>query len=81
MILTYLDTGVLIAAFRGENIIAEKALVILEDAQRLFISSDILKLELLPKPTFHKKELELSFYRAFFDIAHQSLEISPYLIQ
>jgi hypothetical protein len=29
MILTYLDTGVLIAAFRGENIIAEKALVIL----------------------------------------------------
>lgn len=81
MILTYLDTGVLIAAFRGENIIAEKALVILEDNQRLFISSDILKLELLPKPTFHKKELELSFYQAFFDIAYQHLEISPYLIQ
>jgi len=81
MILTYLDTGVLIAAFRGENIIAEKALVILEDNQRLFVSSDILKLELLPKPIFHKKELELSFYRAFFDIAHQSLEISPHLIQ
>ncbi len=81
MILTYLDTGVLIAAFRGENIIAEKALTILEDSQRLFISSDILKLELLPKAIFHKKELEIAFYQAFFDIAYQHLETSPYLIQ
>jgi len=37
--LTFIDAGVLIAAFRGEPSIAYRALEILDDPERLFVSS------------------------------------------
>jgi len=47
MIRTYLDTGVLIAAFGGSDEVSERAMHYVEDENRVFITSDILELELL----------------------------------
>ena len=65
MIRTYLDAGVLIAAVRGKEPIAIRALEILDDRQ--FVSSIFLRLELLPKPTYFKNSSEVEFYEAVFD--------------
>jgi len=67
MILTYIDAGVLIAAARGTNPIAMKALNILDDPNREFASSIFVKLEVLPKSIFHKKKFEAEFYEIFFN--------------
>jgi hypothetical protein len=47
---TFLDAGVLIAAYRGERQLRENALRLLADGDRLFVASVFLELELLPKP-------------------------------
>ena len=67
MIRTYIDAGVLIAAARGTNPIAMKALNILDDPNREFASSIFLKLEILPKAIFHKKRHEVEFYEIFLN--------------
>jgi predicted nucleic acid-binding protein len=67
MIRTYLDAGVLIAAARGETPLATKALNILDDPNRQFVSSIFLKLEVLPKAVYHKNTSEVEFYEAVFD--------------
>jgi len=71
---TYLDANVLIAAFRGEEQIAERALKVLDDPDRALMVSDYLRLEVFPKPTFHKRHEEIEFMRAVF--AHAA-EIVP----
>lgn len=63
---TYIDSGVLIAAFRGEDDIAVRALEILDDSNREFVSSEFVKLEVLPKPIHGKRQDEVDFYEAFF---------------
>jgi predicted nucleic acid-binding protein len=67
MIRTYLDAGVLIAAARGKAPLATKALDILDDPNRQFVSSVFLKLEVLPKAVYHKNSSEVEFYEAVFD--------------
>ena len=64
---TYLDTGVLIAAVRGGFEQAEAAFRILDDPTREFVASEFLRLEILPKPTFHHRTEEQMFYEAFFE--------------
>jgi predicted nucleic acid-binding protein len=64
--LTFIDAGVLIAAVRGTPAIARTAIEILDDDQRTFASSDFVRLEVLPKPLFHRKTEESAFYEAFF---------------
>ena len=63
---TYLDSGVLLAAWRNAEL-RPAALGILEGADRQFATSQLVKLELLPKPTFEKRPLERAFYQAHFD--------------
>jgi hypothetical protein len=46
---TFIDTGVLIAAARGQNDFAARAMAILDDPNREFASSIFVKLEVLPK--------------------------------
>lgn len=67
MIKTYIDAGVLIAAARGITPIAIKAIEIIDDPNREFVSSVFLKLEVLPKAMYHRNEAEASFYNTFFD--------------
>lgn len=67
MIRTFIDSGVLIAAARGEGAIAERALVILEDLTLEFASSIFLKLEVLPKAIYNNQTSEARFYEEYFD--------------
>jgi len=67
MIRTYIDSGVLIAAHRGKEILADKAMGILDDSNREFVSSVFLRLEILPKAIYHKNEDEIEFYQTFFN--------------
>ena len=62
---TFLDSGVLLMAWRGEDL-AAAALAILADDTREFFSSQMVRLELLPKPRFEKRLAEVAFYESFF---------------
>lgn len=64
---TFLDTGVLIAAYRADHSAHEAALKIIQDDSRAFVSSDLVKLELLPQAIHHKQTEELEFYNLFFN--------------
>ena len=61
---TFLDPGVLPTAWRGRD--AEAALAIMEDPHREFYTSQLVKLELLPKPAFFNQRGELEFYEIHF---------------
>ena len=63
---TFLDSGVLIAAFQGAPQLREMALQILEDADRVFLTSPFVRLEMLPKAIFNNQVNETRFYEQFF---------------
>lgn len=67
MKLTFVDSGVLIAAARGQPELQEPAIAILLDSTREFASSDFVRLEVEPKPIYERREAETQFYAAFFD--------------
>lgn len=54
------------AAARGPQESAQRALEILQNPQREFISSVFLELETLPKAMYFRRQNEVEFYRAFF---------------
>jgi hypothetical protein len=64
--LTFLDAGVLIAAARGGNDQAQRAMAVLDDPDREFAASPFLRLEVLPQAAFNKRVAETAFYEAFF---------------
>jgi predicted nucleic acid-binding protein len=64
---TYVDANVLIAAFRGEEKVAHRALQVLDDPDRKLVVNDYLRLEVFPKPTFHKRQEEIDFMQAVFE--------------
>ncbi|MDI9569696.1 MAG: type II toxin-antitoxin system VapC family toxin [Pseudomonadota bacterium] len=70
---TYVDANVLIAAFQGDKQVSQRALQVLDDPDRMFVVSDYLRLEVLPKPTFHKRQEEIGFMREVFESAAESL--------
>lgn len=79
---TYLDTNILITAFQGqEQRIVDKIYCILDDSEREFIGSDFLRLELLPKPTFHRKQSEIEFMREFLNGTDENVTISDEITQ
>lgn len=63
---TFLDSGVLIAAFKGPPQLRESALQTLEDPGRLFLTSPFVRFEVLPKAIFNKQADETRFYERFF---------------
>ena len=64
---TYLDTGVLFAAFRGEPQTRIRALTVLSDPAREFVASDYLRIETMPKAIFFGNQREREFYEEYFD--------------
>jgi predicted nucleic acid-binding protein len=67
VIRTYIDSGVLVAAARGNGRLFERAIAIIRDtAAREFVCSDYVKMEIIPKPTYFGRQAELDFYDAFF---------------
>ena len=68
MTISFIDSGVLIAAARGEGIIAEKALDILKNPDLELASSFYVKMEVLPKAIFYQNNNEVEFYQTFFSL-------------
>lgn len=64
---TYVDSGVFITAFRGVQSASHRANSFLNSRDREFVSSQFVKLEVLPKATYHHQQDEAEFYETFFD--------------
>ena len=62
----FLDASVLIAAARGTDEESQKAMLVLDDPDRVFVASEFLKLEVLPKAIYNGKQDEVAFYNTFF---------------
>ena len=69
MIRSFLDSGVLISSSRINDDLGRAALAVLDDANRVFLSSPFVQLEVLPKAIYGRRFAEVVFYRAFFDNA------------
>ena len=63
---TFLDSGVLLTAWKGKASDHQAAMSILHDSRRSFVTGQMVKLELIPKPAFFKKRDELEFYQIHF---------------
>jgi predicted nucleic acid-binding protein len=75
---TFLDSGVLLSAWkRGE--FHERARSVMDDETREFLTSDTVKLELLPKPVFEKRRAEVEFYNVHFNVAEATEPFSAML--
>jgi predicted nucleic acid-binding protein len=79
VIRTFLDSGVLIAAFRSRNEVSTPALTLLDDPERVFVTTDYVRLEVLPKPLYFRHDTEAEFYEAFFAAAER-VEVSQALV-
>ncbi len=74
---TFVDANILIAAWRGNAELLQKSMEIIEDLDREFIISDYLKLEVIPKPTFHGFHEEVQFMETFIDSASIQVKATP----
>jgi predicted nucleic acid-binding protein len=79
LIHTFLDAGILIAAVRGQEEEAARALAILEDPERRFVATDFLRMEVLPKAIYYQRPAEVALYERFFSKA-RLIPISAALI-
>jgi predicted nucleic acid-binding protein len=77
---TFVDSSLLIAAARGNQDLSDRALDVLDDAHRAFVTSDFVRLEVLPKAVYHGKEPEARFYEAFLTNAKRTIKASSSLI-
>jgi predicted nucleic acid-binding protein len=77
---TYLDANVLIAAWNGDEETRAWARAVLDDPRHRFVISDFVRLEVLPKPSFHRKPAELAFMQAIFSVA-ENVPVSAALVQ
>ncbi len=68
MKLTFIDSGVLIAAVRRTDEVARRAMEVLDDPDRAFASSVFVRLEVLPKALYNNSRVEAEFYEAFFAV-------------
>jgi predicted nucleic acid-binding protein len=81
VILTYVDSGVLIFAAQGSTEVAALALPFLADPAREYVTSDYVRLEVLPKCTYYGRSAEIDFYSAFFRLNSRTVPTSPALIE
>jgi hypothetical protein len=61
---SFLDSGVLMTAWKGAE--KETALAVIEDTSRPLLTSELVRLELLPKPVYFKRHDEVAFYEKIF---------------
>jgi len=77
---TFLDSGVLLTAWRGKEC-CEQALAVMEDERREFCTAQLVKLELLPKPACFRQKLETEFYGTYFALVKHEEPLSEALGQ
>ena len=63
---TFLDSGVLIAAYKGSPSIEAPANNILDDPDRVFLSSPFIRHEISPKALYNRRQDEYRFYQNYF---------------
>lgn len=80
MIRTFIGSGVLIAAATGNANLSDSAFNVLNDPDRVFVTSDFVGLEVFPKAEYHGNNDEVAFYEAFFNAAEQSVPASQELV-
>jgi predicted nucleic acid-binding protein len=76
---TFLDAGVLIAAARGQGVIDARAYAVLDDPARQFITSEYVRMEVLPKALYHRQRQEVLLYEQFFSSVSQIVPSSASL--
>jgi len=81
MIATYIDSGVLIAAARGDADLSPLALAYLGNPDREYITSEYVRLEVLPKAIFNKRKEEAEFYNEFFRQNSRTIPTSAALLE
>jgi predicted nucleic acid-binding protein len=64
--LTYLDSGILLNAFRGVTPVSLRAVQVLDQEPQGFATSAFVQLETLPKAIYNQQQEEAEFYTAFF---------------
>jgi predicted nucleic acid-binding protein len=69
LIRTFLDSGVLITAYNARPELKARALEVLKDPGRIFLSSPFVRHEVCPKALFNKRHAEYRFYREYFQRA------------
>lgn len=79
--LTFVDAGVLIVGARGNTDLSARALAVLGDPRRTFVSSPFVKLEVLPKPSYFRRAAEVSFYETFFEAVSVWVPASAELVE
>ena len=77
---TFLDAGVLIAAGRGQDEEARRALAILGAPGRHFLTSAFLRMEVLPKALYYARPAEAAVYERYFAQA-QLVPVSASLVE
>ncbi len=65
--LTFLDAGVLFVGRRGSPAQARTVAALISDPARIFVASNYLVMEVLPKAVYFKHQVEQKFYKEFFD--------------
>jgi predicted nucleic acid-binding protein len=63
----FLDSGVLLTAWRGQAPLGLVARTLLDQAAE-FLSSENVRLELLPKPLYERRRTEIDFYNQYFSL-------------
>ena len=64
---TYLDSGVLIAAFHSDHPHHNAARAVIDDERRVFLTSAFLELEVLPQARHYGRLREARFYELFLE--------------
>ena len=63
---TFVDSGVLIAAYKGSPSVVALAIDILDDPNRVFLSSPFIRHEISPKALYNRRQDEYRFYQNYF---------------
>jgi predicted nucleic acid-binding protein len=79
--LTYVDSGVLIYAAQGTSDAAAQALTFLQDPDREFVTSEYVRLEVLPKARWMHNQGEVAFYETFFGMNSRIVPTSGALLE
>ena len=74
MIRTFLDSGVLLTAWKGKD--RARALAVMEDTEREFVTGQLIRLELIPKAAYQKQTAEMRLYEAHFSRAKSEEALS-----
>jgi predicted nucleic acid-binding protein len=77
---TFLDSGILISATTGRDALFDRAWDILDDPERVFLTSDFVRLEVLPKAHYFHHQDEVDFYEIFFTEFAQVVPVSEVLM-